>query len=322
MHDYKYRPAPRFEDGRFIPSAPVPLRKSPKEFDWIDNWRSLFAMANNPISVVSEYSLSELVPRSRSFGRDFRVLHSKPVAEVNIQDVEAILEPIWHSNNHSARMIRGMIEQAIDLAKVLGWRSGDNPARWKGRLEHLLPNYMPKVKHHAAMPYREVPQFFAELLDSHHPTKYALAFTILTASRGHMVRHATWGEIDLKKELWVIPASRMKKSDEDHVVPLTEQMVSLLQVRESQWVFPFRGKAFSENAFRSTLKAMNLDYTAHGFRSSCKDWASDQTDYADEVSEHVLAHKVGSKVRRSYRRGKVLDKRHDLLEEWSKFLQE
>ena len=249
-----------------------------------------------------------------------KVLHSKPVADVTIQDVEAILEPIWYSSNHSARMIRGMIEQAIDLATVLGWRSGDNPARWKGGLEHLLPDYAPKVQHHAAMPYKEVPEFIQVLMKSgSHVTANALTLTILTASRGHMVRHADWSEFDLDERLWTIPAERMKKSDEDHVIPLTDQMLSLLPGKRSGLVFPYRGKGFSENAFRSTLKSMSLDYTAHGFRSSFKDWSADQTEFADEVSEMALAHKVGTSVRRAYRRGKGLDRRRRLLEAWCEY---
>jgi len=246
-------------------------------------------------------------------------LHNIPVKDVTIQDVEAVIEPIWFTNNHSARMVRGMIEQAIDLATVLGWRSGDNPAKWKGRLEHLLADYSPKVQHHAAMPYKDVPDFMEQLLNGSNVTKHALAFTILTASRGHMVRHATWDEFDLSSYLWVVPADRMKKSDEDHFVPLTDKMVSLLPPKASGLVFPYRGKGFSENAFRSTLKAMGLDYTAHGFRSSFKDWAADQTTYPDEVSELALAHKFGSKVRRSYRRGTGLESRKGLLNEWTEY---
>jgi len=248
------------------------------------------------------------------------VLHQKPVADITIQDVENIIAPIWYSNNHSARMIRGMIEQALDLATVLGWRSGDNPARWKGGLEHLLPDFTPKVLHHAAMPYKDVPVFIDQLLNhGNYATKYALALTILCASRGHMVRHATWDEFDLENRLWIIPAQRMKRSDEDHAVPLTDQMLEVLPSYGEGLVFPYRGKGFSENAFRSTLKAMSVDFTAHGFRSSFKDWAMDQTEFSDEISEIALAHKVGSTVRRAYRRGKGLERRRGLMECWSEY---
>ena len=244
-------------------------------------------------------------------------LHKIPVSQITIQDVENILLPIWYSHNHSARMTRGMIEQALDLATVLGWREGDNPARWKGGLEHLLPDYAPKIQHHAAMPYKEVPKFIQGLMESNsYVTVDALILTILTASRGHMVRHADWSEFDLDEKLWTIPAERMKKSDEDHVIPLTDQMLSLLPRKTSGLVFPYRGKGFSENAFRSTLKSMSLEYTAHGFRSSFKDWAADQTEFADEVSEMALAHKVGTSVRRAYRRGKGLNRRRRLMEAW------
>ena len=129
----------------------------------------------------------------------------------------------------------------------------------------------------------------------------------------------SWDEFDLSSNLWVVPADRIKKSDEDHFIPLTDKMVSLLPPKASGLVFPYRGKGFSENAFRSTLKAMGLDYTAHGFRSSFKDWAADQTTYPDEVSELALAHKFGSKVRRSYRRGTGLESRKGLLNEWTEY---
>lgn len=247
-------------------------------------------------------------------------LHDRPVTQITSKDVESVILPIWYSQNHSARMTRGMIEQALDLATVLGWRTGDNPARWKGALEYLLPDYNPKVQHHAAMPYRDVSVFFTSLGWSNHPTRNALAFVILTASRGHMVRDAVWSEFDIKNKLWEIPAERMKRSAEDHLVPLTDAMISVLPAPGEGLVFPFRNKAFSENAFRSTLKAMDVPYTAHGFRSTFKDWAAECTTYSDEVSELALAHKVGSSVRRAYRRGSSIELRRTMMAEWGNFL--
>lgn len=247
-------------------------------------------------------------------------LHRLHVDQVTIKDVEAVILPIWYKKNHSAKMMRGMIEQALDLATVLGWRTGDNPARWKGSLEYLLPDLDIKVSHHSAMPYADAPDFFKALISSRHDTRQALALTILTASRGHMVRHATWDEFDLKRRLWTIPAARMKRSPEDHIVPLTKDMMELLPKQNKGLVFPYRGKGFSENAFRSTLNAMHLNFTAHGFRSTFKDWASDCQDFPDEVSELALAHKVGDSVRRSYRRGKGLEKRRKLMQAWCEYL--
>jgi len=247
-------------------------------------------------------------------------LHRKSVNQITTADVESIIRPIWYSHNHSARETRGRIEQALDLATVLGWRHGDNPARWKGALEYLLPDHKPKVKHHAAMPYEDASEFYSTLARSKHDTRHALALTILTASRGHMVRHADWSEFDLENNIWTIPATRMKKSDADHIIPLTPSMLALLPDPSKGLVYPYRGKGFSENAFRSTLKAMDLDYTAHGFRSTFKDWAMDCTEFADEVSELALAHKVGSSVRRAYRRGKGLTIRRKLMQTWSDYL--
>ncbi len=253
-------------------------------------------------------------------------LHKKPIDQISIKDVEDVIKPIWYSMNHSARGMRGMIEEAFDLAGALDWRDPDkpNPARWKGGLEYLLPDYKPRVKHHLAMPYVDAPNFYRTLLASKHDTRFALALTILTASRGHMVRHADWREFDLENQLWTIPAARMKKSAADHVIPLTPAMLLLLPTTSSVpakgLVYPYRGKGFSENAFRSTLKAMKLDYTAHGFRSTFKDWAMDCTGFADEVSELALAHKVGSSVRRAYRRGTGLTVRRKLMQAWCEYL--
>jgi len=247
-------------------------------------------------------------------------LHDLHVSHVTIKDVERVILPLWYTQNHSAKMMRGMIEQAIDLATVLGWRSGDNPARWKGGLEYLLPNTKPKIIHHSAMPYSDAPAFYKRLSLSHYKPKYALALTILTGSRGHMVRHATWDEFDLNKRYWTIPAARMKRSAEDHIVPLTKEMIELLPDQSNGLVFPYRGKGFSENAFRSTLNAMGEPFTAHGFRSTFKDWASDCTDFPDEISELALAHKVGSSVRRAYRRSKGLEKRRELMQAWCDYI--
>ncbi len=252
-------------------------------------------------------------------------LHNITVNQITIKDVEAVLKPIWYTSNFTARLTRSMIEQTLDLSTVLGWREGDNPARWKGALEYLLPDHRPKVRHHAAMPYADAPAFYQGLMNSQYITRFAFALTILTASRGHMVRFAKWDEFDLKKKLWTISADRMKHSDEDHIIPITSSMLALLpKIKKSKMtglVFPYHKKPFSENAFRSTLKAHNLDYTSHGFRSTFKDWAMDCTGYSDEVSELALAHKVGSSVRRAYRRGKGLSLRRELMQDWCKYLE-
>lgn len=252
-------------------------------------------------------------------------LHQITVNQITIKDIEDILKPIWYTNNVTARLTRSMIEQTLDLSTVLGWREGDNPARWKGALEYLLPDHKPKVKHHAAMPYAEAPAFYQGLMKSQYVTRFAFALTILTASRGHMVRFAEWHEFDLKNKVWTVPAGRMKRSDEDHIIPLTPSMRALiLKTPKSKRIgllFPYHKKPFSENAFRSTLKAHKLDYTSHGFRSTFKDWALDCTGYADEVSELALAHKVGSSVRRAYRRGKGLTLRRELMQDWCAYLE-
>ena len=250
-------------------------------------------------------------------------IHDKSVKHITTGDVEAILRPVWLTMNHSARGYRGFIEQALDLATVLGWREGDNPARWKGNLEYLLPDFKPKVSNLAAMPFIEAPQFYQKLIAGNNVTRDCFAFTILTAARGHMARHAVWDEFDLPKAIWTIPAERMKKSDADHVVPLTASMIALLPKRRSDGlIWPYRGKGFSDAAFRRTMRTTmsEADYTPHGFRSTFKDWALEYTDYSDELSELALAHKVGSVVRRAYRRGSSLEKRRALMQDWSNYL--
>ena len=261
-----------------------------------------------------------------------RPLHGLALDSIGVHDVERVLLPLWYRQNHSARMTRGMIEQALDLATALGWRTGDNPARWRGSLEYLMPDYAPPVRHHAAMPYTEAPAFYQRLMASQHVTRQALALLMLTAVRGHMVREAVWSEFDLEARLWRIPAQRMKSSTDDHLVPLTERMIALLPPRDlprlrrrgepppPDLVFPYRGAGFSENAFRSTLRAMGETCTAHGFRSTFKDWAADCTEFPDEVSEMALAHKVGGAVRRAYRRGSGIARRRALMQRWGDFL--
>jgi integrase len=218
------------------------------------------------------------------------------------------------------------METILDWATVQGYREGENPARWRGHLAHLLPrpSKVQRVKHHAALPYAELPAFMAQLRQQPGIAALALEFAILTAARTGEVIGATWAEVDLDQALWTIPADRMK-ARRDHRVPLSAPALAILQrlyeARSGDFVFPGGkpGKGLSNMAFLTLLRRMQRhDLTAHGFRSTFKDWATEQTGFPNEVSEMALAHAVGDKVEAAYRRSDLFDKRRQLMAEWAK----
>jgi integrase len=252
----------------------------------------------------------------------------KQVDQVSIDDVRAVLKPIWSTKAETAKRVRGRIERILDAARVNGLRSGQNPATWRGNLEHLLPPQRKGPKqHHAAMPYEDAPAFFGRLCEQHSVSASALQFTMLTAARTGEALGATWQEINLDKALWTIPASRMKAGKE-HLVPLSAAALNLLktlkQGRSGEGpVFPGQTgkKPLSNMAMLMLLRRMNVEeFTVHGFRSTFRDWAGDKTSFAREVVEHALAHTIGSEVERAYRRGHALEKRRELMEAWAGFL--
>jgi integrase len=253
----------------------------------------------------------------------------KPVEDVVFGDVLAILKPIWSTKAETAKRVRGRIERVLDYAKFMNLRRGENPAAWKGNLEHPLPAQQKGPKrHHSAMPYEEAPAFFERLRERNSVSAKALQFTMLTAARTGEALGATWQEIDLNKALWTIPASRMKASKE-HQVPLSAAAVNLLKTLKlgragEEFVFPGQAgkKPLSNMAMLMLLRRMKVEeFTVHGFRSTFRDWAGDKTDVAREVVEQALAHTFG-KVERAYRRGHALEKRRALMEAWAAFLAE
>jgi integrase len=252
----------------------------------------------------------------------------KQVDQVSVDDVSAVLKPIWSRKAETAKRVRGRIERILDAARVNGLRCGHNPATWKGNLEHLLPAQRKGPKqHHAAMPYEKAPAFFQRLANQSSISAKALQFTILTAARTGEALGARWQEIDLDRSLWTVPAVRMKAGKE-HQVPLSAAAVTLLktlkQGRDGEdYVFPgqSRKKPLSNMSMLMLLRRMKVEeFTVHGFRSTFRDWAGDKTDFAREVVEHALAHTVGSQVERAYRRGHALEKRRGLMEAWARFL--
>lgn len=253
-------------------------------------------------------------------------IRQKPVSEVETDDVLRVLQPIWQKRPETASRLRGRIERVLDFAKVRGWRSGENPALWRGHLAHILPSRSARTRgHHAAMPYGDVPSFFARLNEHEAVAARALEFLILTAARSGEVRDATWDELDLETGVWLIPGERMKMG-KPHRVPLSKAAVALLEklakLRVSEFVFPGQraGRPMSNMAYAMLMRRMNLGHlTVHGFRSAFRDWAGDETSFPRELAEQALAHQVGNEVERAYRRSDALNKRRELMEAWSTF---
>ncbi len=250
------------------------------------------------------------------------IIGSLGTEEVHRDHVIHILEPIWLEKAETASRVRGRIEKILDWAAVEGYRSGDNPARWRGNLEHSLPSRVAtqKVVHHSALPYAEVPAFYKRLSKEDGMAAKALQFLILTAARTSEVRFATPDEFDLNTKVWTVPADRMKAGKE-HRVPLTAPAVALVHkcLSEDEYVFSsFESKAMSENAMLALLKRMEVaGITVHGFRSSFRDWAAEQTDFPKEVVEGALAHKLVDKVEAAYLRTDMLKLRRELMTQWS-----
>lgn len=248
------------------------------------------------------------------------------VLEVLQQAVEPGGASLWLKKTETASRLRGRIESILDWATFRGYRQGDNPARWKGHLEHELParNKVQKVEHHAALPYADLPAFMAELRSKEGVSARALEFAILTAARSGEVRGATWSEIDLQTRVWIIPAGRMKAGKE-HRVPLAPQVVTLLNSlpREEGVDHVFlapRGGQLSDMALTAVLRRMGRDgLTQHGFRSTFRDWAGETTAYPREVCEHALAHRLADGVEAAYQRGDLLAKRGGLMSDWAKY---
>ncbi|KXF90270.1 tyrosine-type recombinase/integrase [Phaeobacter inhibens] len=249
------------------------------------------------------------------------------VAKVETADVISTLTPIWAAKPETANRVRQRIEAVIDYASALGIRSGDNPARWRGHLDHLLPK--PKkvraVKHHPALPHAQIADFMADLAQREGVAARALAFTILTAARSGETRGMTWGEVDLDAKVWTIPAGRMKAAKE-HRVPLTDAALSLLDQRadgtpDNALIFGSEakpGKPISDMSMTAVLRRMErADITVHGFRSTFRDWAGETTGFPREVIEAALAHGIKDKAEAAYARSDLFDKRRKLMEAWA-----
>ena len=253
-------------------------------------------------------------------------LRAKPVDKIETTDVLLVLRPIWQAKPETASRLRGRIERVLNAAKAKGYRTGENPAAWRGHLENLLPKQSRLSRgHHAAIPYKELPGFAASLRERKAVAALALEFAILTAARSGEVLGARWSEIDLAAKIWTIPAERMKAARE-HRIPLNERAVEIVQsmgeAKLSEFVFPGqrRGRPLSVMALEMVLRRMGVENaTVHGFRSCFRDWAGNETHFPRELAEHALAHVIGDKAEQAYRRSDALEKRRALMQAWAHF---
>jgi integrase len=248
------------------------------------------------------------------------------VRDVALPHVLSILDPIWRQKTETASRLRNRIELVIDFAIARGYRTGPNPAKWKGHLDKLLPapSRIAKTAHHRALPYRDASAFMSKLRAQAGTSARALEFAILTAARSGEVRGATWSEFDEGTATWTIPASRMKAGKE-HRVPLSDAALATFRTQKeralNEWVFPGQtGRSLSDMSLTAVLRRMEVDAVPHGFRSTFRDWCAECSHHASEVAEMALAHSVGDKVELAYRRGDLFGKRQALMEDWAAYL--
>lgn len=256
---------------------------------------------------------------------DAAAIRALAVDAITTDHVLKVLKPIWMEKPETASRLRGRIERVLDAARAKGYRSGENPARWRGHLDNLLPKRQTLSRgHHAAMPYEDVPEFMMALRKRDGFAARALEFAILTAARSGEVLGAKWQEIDLASKVWTVPANRMKTGKE-HRVALSDAAIKLLkavaEVRCNDFIFPGNGRAggLSVMAMEMLLRRMKAEVTVHGFRSSFRDWVGEETSFPSDVAEAALSHRVGNAVERAYRRRDSLDKRVKMMEAWSSY---
>ncbi|MFY9480101.1 MAG: integrase arm-type DNA-binding domain-containing protein [Aquabacterium sp.] len=247
------------------------------------------------------------------------------VRDIGLPHILKVLESIWKTKTETATRLRGRLEAVLDWSTARDYRQGLNPARWRGHLDKLLPKpaKVTKVEHHAALPVADVGGFISDLRQQEGMGARALEFAILTAARSGEVRGATKGEIDLDAGVWIVPAVRMKAGKE-HRVPLSQAAIDLVKalpkIADSDLVFTSpRGGQLSDMTLTSVLRRMEVDAVPHGFRSTFRDWTAERTSYPRDMAEMALAHTIGDKVEAAYRRGDMLDKRRQMMEDWAAF---
>lgn len=273
-------------------------------------------------------------PKHRDQWEMTMLVYAAPIRETRVDQVQTaevlqILRPLWQTKPETASRVRGRVERVLDSARAQGHRSGENPARWKGHLDLILPRRAKLTRgHHAAMPYKRVPEFVAKLRATPTISNLALEFTILCAARSGETRGALWAEIDRPAGLWIVPPQRMKEGRE-HRVPLAPRALDILDLvarlagkRQCEFIFPgLKKQPLSDSSLAKPMITLGADdCTPHGFRSSFRDWCGDETEFAREVAEAALSHLVGDDSERAYRRGDALEKRRGLMIAWGEFL--
>lgn len=256
----------------------------------------------------------------------FPVIGNSAVNAIDTALVLRCIEPLWTEKSETMSRVRARIERVLDWAAVRGYRSGDNPARWRGHLSEALPgrDEVKPVQNHPALPFADMPAFWSDLSKREGVAAKALAFTILTAARTGETIGATWPEIDFNAKLWTIPGSRMKAGRE-HKVPLCEAAIAVLKslyIEDgNDFVFPgSRSAGLSNMSMSAVVKRMKRSgITIHGFRSTFRDWAAETTSFPNHVVEMALAHTIGDAVEKAYRRGDLLAKRKALMDAWAKY---
>jgi len=310
---------------------PIDARNAARARDRVEAARSMTFSACATAYIAAHRASWKNIKHSSQWENTIETYANPVVGALSVKQVDTslvmrILEPIWQSKPETASRLRGRIESILDWATARGYRAGENPARWRGHLDSLLPatSKIRRVKHHPALPYEQLNSFLEQLRTQPGVAAKALEFLILTAARTGEVIGARWGEFDFEKNVWTCPPDRMKSS-RPHRVPLCPAAVKILKdladTRTSDYVFQ-GGKAdrpLSNMAMLAALKRMGrTDLTCHGFRSTFRDWAAEQTNFAREVAEAALAHTVGDKVEAAYRRGDLFEKRRSLMTAWAK----
>jgi integrase len=259
----------------------------------------------------------------------YPVLGDLPVATIDTPLVLKVIKPLWQRAPETASRVRGRIENVLGWATVHHYRAGDNPARWRGLLEHALParNKVARVQHHAALPYAQAADFMAKVRKDTRIIARCLEFVGLTAVRVGEANVARWPEIDFQNRVWTIPGERMGKSHrKEHRIPLSNAALAVLDamraVRHSDYIFPGQRNAHAVGAnsvLRVAKEAAGFDITTHGLRSTFRDWAAEQTNYPNHVVEQALAHAIPNAVEAAYRRGDLFEKRRRLMDAWAEY---
>lgn len=311
---------------------PVEHRRAQREAARVEHQKPTFAQVAE--KYIGAHEVAWRNARHRQQWRStlatyaFPVIGDRQIDRIDTAAVMLVLDDVWTQKPETASRLRGRIEAILAYATARGWRSGPNPAAWRGHLDRLLPPRakVRQVEHHAALPWREVPGFMAQLGPQTSMGARALAFAVLTAARSGEVRGCRWAEIDLEQRLWTVPAGRMK-AHREHRQPLSEPALAILREMQplatgpESLVFPSqkRDKPLSDMTLTAVLKRMKLPVTAHGFRSSFRDWGGESTAFPREAIELCLAHRVGNAVEQAYARGDLLERRRQIMNSWAKY---